>query len=398
MGVENINFIANYLLAKGANKNAVIGVLVNMGVESTWNVYNDEKPSMGNTFYYNGQGTSHGYGLVQYSWLPLARELYDYCHAVHTEQECIKNELDTLWNEKGLTSSQGASWLDVKGYGVPKISDYWTNSKGFTAEQCCTVFRDCFERGWLTGSQRWNHPTGGWNVVKNYVDQWDGNVPDLGGDIAGSSTGDTEETPQQEKVRNLTLQECLAFLDRLRPANNSGNTGDPLETTPETPTPQPSSGGQARVDALRQEGLNAGLQYSQTRRLDWPHYADCSSFVSRCVSVYLNVDYNGYVNTDTLHDYIIGLGWKKVYEGSKWNMPLDSQEADIIITGVKAQSGGNAGHTLWVCDTAGTTYECTAIPANGQYGDGNILCKSTLQAQRDVWLTSSSYWYKYRRA
>lgn len=56
---ENINTIANILLAKGANKNAIIGVLVNMGTESGWSPLSDEK--VGSSFYYYGQGASHGF-------------------------------------------------------------------------------------------------------------------------------------------------------------------------------------------------------------------------------------------------------------------------------------------------------------------------------------------------
>lgn len=55
---ENINTIANILLAKGANKNAIIGVLINMGAESHWNPYADEKPGRG---FYPYPGPSHGF-------------------------------------------------------------------------------------------------------------------------------------------------------------------------------------------------------------------------------------------------------------------------------------------------------------------------------------------------
>lgn len=42
MSEKNINPIANYLLAKGFDKNAIIGALINMGQESGWSPYSDE--------------------------------------------------------------------------------------------------------------------------------------------------------------------------------------------------------------------------------------------------------------------------------------------------------------------------------------------------------------------
>lgn len=398
MGAENINFIANYLLAKGANKNAVIGVLVNMGTESSWWPYADEKPYLNGYFEpYSMYATSHGYGLVQYSYKPIVQEIWDYNHAGHTEQECIKHELDILWDEMGLNSSQGASWLNKGGWNLPTIKDFWKNIHGYSALDCTSAFRDCFERGGKTGSQRWNNPGKGWDVVSQYVGQWDGNVPDLGGDVIGPKEPEKKDDTK-ERIRKFTLQECLAFLDKARP-KHTGTTTDPIGPDGPGPTtpPQPGSGAMKKVWDVFNEGRAAGLIYSQPMRQNWPHNADCSSFVSRCISAYLGVPYNGAVNTDSLHAYIEGLGWHKVYEGDKRNMPLDSKEADIIITGVRGQSGGNAGHTLWVCDSAGNTIECTGVPAYPPYGDSNYLCKSTLQAQRDVWLTSSYYWYKYRR-
>lgn len=395
---QNINLIANYLLSKGANKNSVIGVLINMGTESGWDVYADEKP--GAPFYYYGQGPNHGFALVQYSYLPIVGEIYNYNNSGHTEAECIKHECDILWDEMGLTSSEGASWASwiAPQYGLTDIQSYWANVAGLSAQECTQAWWACFERGGLNGYQRWNNPGKGWDVVSQYVDQWDGNVPDLGGDIVGPSQPTDPEEPEKKQVRKLSLQECLAFLDKLKPTNNGGTTTDPIGPDgpgPVTP-PKPGTDGQARVWALFDEGRNAGLVYSMDYRYNWPNYADCSAFVTRCVHAYLNMGPpTSLCTTESEHDYITALGWHLVYEGDKSAFPLDVQEADIIITGKKGYSAGAAGHTLWVCDSAGNTIECTGIPATPPYGDGNYLCKSTVQAQRDVWLTER-YWYLYR--
>lgn len=210
MGAENINLIANYLLSKGANKNSVIGVLVNMGTESMWSPYADEKP--GAPFYHYG-GVNHGYGLVQYSYLPIVGEIYNYNNSGHTEAECIKHECDILWDEMGLNSSEGCSWASwiAPQYGLTDIHSYWANVAGLSAQDCAQAWWACFERGGLNGYQRWNNPGKGWDVVSQYVDQWDGNVPDLGGDVVGPTTPPETEEPEKKQVRKLTLQECLAF-------------------------------------------------------------------------------------------------------------------------------------------------------------------------------------------
>lgn len=228
-------------------------------------------------------------------------------------------------------------------------------------------------------------------VLRNV--KWDGVFPE------GTGTSVPEEKPtdqaEKKKVRALSLQECLSFLDRARPQHeHSPEPGTPGNQ----PTPsEPTTGAIGKVMQVFNEGRSAGLQYSQPLRNRWPQYADCSSFLTRCVNAYMGLPTTTLYTTDSLHDYIERLGWKKIFEGNKHNMPLDSKEADIIITGVKGHSLGDAGHALFVIDSSGNTIECTGVPARPPYGDGNVLCKSTLQAQRDVWLISSSYWYKYRR-
>lgn len=388
MSEKNINPIANYLLAKGFDKNAIIGALINMGQESGWSPYSDEKPSWNGKFYaYNPhRDVSHGYGLVQYSFQPIAQKIWDYCHSGKTEWECIKFQLDMFPDELGYNYSTGGSWNpSYKGYG--HFRNYWTNKYKKGYEAMAYDFLNGFERGADGG--RVGKFAG---VVLRNV-KWDGVFPE------GTGTSVPEEKPadqpEKKKVRALSLQECLSFLDRARPQHeHSPEPGTPGNQ----PTPsEPTSGAIGKVMQVFNEGRAAGLQYSQPLRNRWPQYADCSSFLTRCINAYMGLPTTTLYTTDSLHDYIERLGWKKIFEGNKRNMPLDSKEADIIITGVKGQSLGDAGHALFVIDSSGNTIECTGVPAHPPYGDGNILCKSTLQAQRDVWLRSSSYWYKYRR-
>lgn len=388
MSEKNINPIANYLLAKGFDKNAIIGALINMGQESGWSPYSDEKPSWNGKFYaYNPHSdVSHGYGLVQYSFQPIAQKIWDYCHSGKSEWECIKYQLDMFPDEMGYNYSSGGSWNpSYKGYG--HFRNYWTNKYNKGYEAMAYDFLNGFERG-VDGGRVGKFE----GVVLRNV-RWDGVFPE------GTGTSVPEEKPsdqpEKKKVRALSLQECLSFLDRARPQHeHSHEPGTPGNQ----PTPsEPTSGAIGKVMQVFNEGRAAGLQYSQPLRNRWPLYADCSSFLTRCVNAYMGLPTTTLYTTDSLHDYIERLGWKKIFEGNKNNMPMDSKDADIIITGVKGQSVGNAGHALFVIDSRGNTIECTGVPARPPYGDGKVLCKSTLQSQRDVWLTSSIYWYKYRR-
>lgn len=388
MSEKNINPIANYLLAKGFDKNAIIGALINMGQESNWSPYSDEKPSWNGKFYaYNpSRDVSHGYGLVQYSFQPIAQKIWDYCHSGKSEWECIKYQLDMFPDELGYNYSTGGSWNpNYKGYG--HFRNYWTNKYKRGYEAMTYDFLNGFERGVDGG--RVSKFAG--VVLKNV--KWDGVFPE------GTGTSVPEEKPteqaEKKKVRALSLQECLSFLDRARPQHeHSPEPGTPGNQ----PTPsEPTTGAIGKVMQVFNEGRAAGLKYSQPLRNRWPQYADCSSFLTRCINAYMGLSTTTLYTTDSLHDYIETLGWKKIFEGNKHNMLLDSKEADIIITGVKGHSIGDAGHALFVIDSSGNTIECTGVPARPPYGDGNVLCKSTLQVQRDVWLTSSTYWYKYRR-
>lgn len=51
-------------------------------------------------------------------------------------------------------------------------------------------------------------------------------------------------------------------------------------------------------------------------------------------------------NTDSMHDYLIANGFELVAFNKSWNM----QKGDVIITGLKGQSTGAAGHTAIAVD------------------------------------------------
>lgn len=51
-------------------------------------------------------------------------------------------------------------------------------------------------------------------------------------------------------------------------------------------------------------------------------------------------------NTDSMHDYLIANGFQLVAFNKSWNM----QKGDVIITGLKGQSGGASGHTAIAVD------------------------------------------------
>ena len=221
MSEKNINPIANYLLAKGFDKNAIIGALINMGQESGWSPYSDEKPSWNGKFYaYNPyRDVSHGYGLVQYSFQPIAQKIWDYCHSGKSEWECIKYQLDMFPDEMGYNYSTGGSWNpSYKGYG--HFRNYWTNKYKKGYEAMAYDFLNGFERGVDGG--RVSKFAG---VVLRNV-KWDGVFPE------GTGTSVPEEKPtdqaEKKKVRALSLQECLSFLDRARPQH---------EHSPEPGTP-----------------------------------------------------------------------------------------------------------------------------------------------------------------
>lgn len=252
MNEKNINPIANYLLAKGFDKNAIIGALINMGQESGWSPYSDEKPSWNGKFYaYNPyRDVSHGYGLVQYSFQPIAQKIWDYCHSGKTEWECIKYQLDMFPDELGYNYSTGSSWDPTyKGYG--HFRNYWTNKYKKGYEAMAYDFLHGFERG-VDGGRVGKFA----GVVLRNV-KWDNVFPE------GTGTSVPEEKPadqpEKKKVRALSLQECLSFLDRARPQHEHSPEPDTLGNQP-TPS-EPTSGAIGKVMQVFTEGRAAGVNH-----------------------------------------------------------------------------------------------------------------------------------------
>lgn len=73
---------------------------------------------------------------------------------------------------------------------------------------------------------------------------------------------------------------------------------------------------------------------------------DCSSFI--CYSIQENggTKMKWVYNTDSMHDYLIENGYELISFNKSWDM----KKGDIIITGIKGQSGGAAGHTALAID------------------------------------------------
>ncbi len=381
---ENINTIANILLAKGANKNAIIGVLVNMGTESGWSPLSDEKVGVG--FYYYGEGTSHGFGLVQYSFRPMASDLYNYSKS-HSMLECLKNELDWLWDERGLNASNGASWASwISPY--ISIQDYWVNSGGWSAYECADIWLRCFERPAVPDvDSRWNKHI---NVINANV-KWDGNIPGGGGEVVPPI--DPKPDPEPETpIRKLTLQECMAFIDKAKPQHNGTQQPDPIDPDNPPVTP-PSSGNMQNVWDMYQQAVNAGLSYSWEQRNNFPYYGDCSSFVSRCVQTWLGLPINTGYTTETLHAYLKSLGYVCTYEGSRSGFPSSAPEGSVILMGKLGQSAGAGGHTVFVCDNNKTIEVSASAPPNQNYGISGIYDVARLKN----WHTSINYWYLYEK-
>lgn len=389
MGVENINTIANILLSKGANKNSIVGVLVNMGQESTWSPFADEKP--GAPFYFYGEGINHGFGLVQYSYRPMASDLYNYAQT-HSEIECIKNELNWLWDERGLNASNGASWASwiAPQFGLTDINSYWLNTAGLSEKECTQAWWACFERGGLNGYQRWNKFA---NVVNANL-KWDGNIPEGGGSVVPPVDPKPDEPQPETPIRKLTLQECMAFIDKAKPQHNGEQQPDPID--PDKPPVTPPSGSSGNMQAvwdMYQQAVNAGLSYSWEQRNNFPYYGDCSSFVSRCVQTWLGLPINTGYTTETLHAYLKSIEYTCTYEGSRSGFPNSAPEGSVILMGRLGQSGGAGGHTVFVCDNNKTIEVSASAPPNQNYGISGVYSVDRLKN----WHTSINYWYLYEK-
>lgn len=364
---ENINFIGNVLKSKGYNENAILGALVNMGAESGWSPFSDEK--VGAPFYppqdwiYGGR--NHGYGLVQYSYKPIAQMLYDYAHQNHTMEENIIYQLSALDNEFGYNINNGATWQPVSSpVKVNSIQDYWKNTKGLDAKTCAMVWFSHFEKagGYQTGATRYDKYI---NLVNS---KWDrsGNVP---GGVTPPSGGGGEEKPKPDKKppkKVLSLQDCISFLDKAvtRPSKPPAPTPGP-DKPPNPPSPAPSGDVGSIIWQNYQLFVSHHCYYStqgygiRYRFSGDPWICDCSTFVMSCVNLILGGDFSSFSKapawaTGGMIAGLGGIGWHLIREGIY--LDGDFKAGDIIVMGT---GSGAKAHTIICYDDNGNFVEVT---------------------------------------
>ena len=108
---------------------------------------------------------------------------------------------------------------------------------------------------------------------------------------------------------------------------------------------------------------------------------DCSGSVYRILRESGGFDYGYIPSTETLHDYLMKLGYEKIAENSDFPM----QRGDIIIWGQKGYSAGAGGHTGIALDNQ-NWIECTG------WKDTTIIANHD---QRWV-MAGCPYFYAYR--
>lgn len=108
---------------------------------------------------------------------------------------------------------------------------------------------------------------------------------------------------------------------------------------------------------------------------------DCSGSVYRILRESGGFDYGYIPSTETLHDYLLKLGYEKIAENSDFPM----QRGDIIIWGQKGYSAGAGGHTGIALDNQ-NWIECTG------WKDTTIIANHD---QRWV-MAGCPYFYAYR--
>lgn len=378
------NLIANTLLAKGANKNAIIGVLCNMGAESGYD------PHIWQGGYY--QPGDWGFGLVQWTLTVFEDRSKVIAYAQnHTREESCKYQCDILYRE------YPDSWQDyhpTTGRDYNTCLGFWQNQFGLDPLHCTFDWLMHFERpkynGWSIAQKRYND----WaNFINDNV-KWDGNIPGGGGEVVPPVDPKPEEPEPETPIRKLTLQECMAFIDKAKPQHNGEQQPDPID--PDKPPVTPPSGSSGNMQAvwdMYQQAVNAGLSYSWDLRNNFPYYGDCSSFVSRCVQTWLGLPINTGYNTETLHAYLKSIGYTCTYEGSRTGFPNSAPEGSVILMGRLGQSAGAGGHTVFVCDNNKTIEVSASAPPNQNYGISGIYSVDRLKN----WHTSINYWYLYEK-
>lgn len=116
--------------------------------------------------------------------------------------------------------------------------------------------------------------------------------------------------------------------------------------------------------------------------------ADCSGAVYHALRAAGGYNLGWVPNTDSLHAYLVNLGFQLVADNSDWNM----QRGDVVIWGTKGASGGAAGHT-GICIDNQNWIECTAWSGGGNGSNGGVIISN-----HDSRLAMNGYphWYAYR--
>lgn len=88
---------------------------------------------------------------------------------------------------------------------------------------------------------------------------------------------------------------------------------------------------------------NKGIVYSMNgSRTGTDGTGDCSGTIYASLRKAGATDVGWVLNTDSMHDWLVKNGFKLIAENDSW----EAQRGDIVIFGLKGQSGGAAGHVV----------------------------------------------------
>lgn len=356
---ERKDYIANCLLKRGVNKNSIIAILCNGWWESG-RTFSPTKHEVGGA----------GYGIWQFTAQPDQAIIINYAET-HSEKEAIE------WQTNRLLSDNPKQWYPARGYTM-SWQDFLHNTQNRDWKYLTEAFCWCWERP----SAYYAHVAdriGAYNSIMPI--NWDGNAPD-GGD-------GNDQPKDNEQKKGTKFNDCRSLLNKNK-HNNTDNQGDA------------SQGGQGGVS----QGFNnqpclqffnqykGRLHYSLSGlrvQVRQGTYGDCSSFVSHMLELGYNV-HNSLPNTEGLHAYLQGLGYKCIYEGANTgHIPANCQPAktgDVIIQGRKGSSAGANGHT-GICLDAPKFHDCD------YYFDG--LHEYDSEDAFLSWNTHGTYYYLYRK-
>lgn len=88
------------------------------------------------------------------------------------------------------------------------------------------------------------------------------------------------------------------------------------------------------------ENRQGKVEYSMQYRIG-PNSYDCSSAVYYAICDAFGIEPKYPVNTDSMHNWLINLGFTCVADGTEW----EAQRGDVFIWGKRGSSSGAAGHT-----------------------------------------------------